>query len=210
VACLQYTGGTTGVGKGAMPTHRNLLTNVAQFVGFRGDDMRESDHVLTALPLYHIFAFTANLLGSSPDVPGHNVGGLQRRRERGRPDCGYSGRFCPGGRRVCVAAATSSTRRGRRRGLFNMLPFLKCGCGGSWSPSCGHAWACLTLGSFLQSVGPGRPVTLGATVVLPKRFSPRLCVRGKRNRGCLQQHAPTPDAQTGKVLENASESRNPD
>jgi len=63
VACLQYTGGTTGVSKGAMLTHRNLLMNVAQFVGFRGDDMRESDHVLTALPLYHIFAFTANLLG---------------------------------------------------------------------------------------------------------------------------------------------------
>jgi len=34
---------------------------------------------------------------ASPDVPGHNVGGLQRHRERGRPDWGYSGRFCPGG-----------------------------------------------------------------------------------------------------------------
>ena len=63
IACLQYTGGTTGVSKGAMLTHRNLLMNMAQFVGFRGDDMRESDHVLTALPLYHIFAFTANFLG---------------------------------------------------------------------------------------------------------------------------------------------------
>ncbi|MDQ6702170.1 MAG: AMP-binding protein [Pseudomonadota bacterium] len=63
IACLQYTGGTTGVSKGAMLTHRNLMMNVAQFVGFRGDDMRESDHVLTALPLYHIFAFTVNLLG---------------------------------------------------------------------------------------------------------------------------------------------------
>ncbi|MGC2091897.1 MAG: AMP-binding protein [Methylocella sp.] len=62
VACLQYTGGTTGVSKGAMLTHRNLIMNVAQFVEFRGDDMRESDHVLTALPLYHIFAFTVNLL----------------------------------------------------------------------------------------------------------------------------------------------------
>jgi long-chain acyl-CoA synthetase len=62
VACLQYTGGTTGVSKGAMLTHRNLIMNVAQFVSFRGDDMRESDHVLTALPLYHIFAFTVNLL----------------------------------------------------------------------------------------------------------------------------------------------------
>jgi long-chain acyl-CoA synthetase len=62
-ACLQYTGGTTGVSKGAMLTHRNLIVNVAQFVDFWGDDMRESDHVLTALPLYHIFAFTVNFLG---------------------------------------------------------------------------------------------------------------------------------------------------
>ncbi len=63
IACLQYTGGTTGVSKGAMLTHRNLIMNVAQFLSFRGDDMRESDHVLTVLPLYHIFAFTVNLLG---------------------------------------------------------------------------------------------------------------------------------------------------
>ena len=63
IACLQYTGGTTGVSKGAMLTHRNLIMNVAQFLSFSGDDMRESDHVLTALPLYHIFAFTVNFLG---------------------------------------------------------------------------------------------------------------------------------------------------
>ncbi len=63
IACLQYTGGTTGVSKGAMLTHRNLIMNVAQFTSFRGDDMRESDHVLAVLPLYHIFAFTVNLLG---------------------------------------------------------------------------------------------------------------------------------------------------
>jgi long-chain acyl-CoA synthetase len=63
IACIQYTGGTTGTSKGAMLTHRNLLMNVEQFVSFRGDDMRESDHVLAALPLYHIFAFTVNLLG---------------------------------------------------------------------------------------------------------------------------------------------------
>ncbi len=63
IACLQYTGGTTGTSKGAMLTHRNLLMNVAQFVSFRGEDMRPSDHVLAALPLYHIFAFTVNLLG---------------------------------------------------------------------------------------------------------------------------------------------------
>ena len=63
VACLQYTGGTTGVSKGAMLTHRNLIMNVAQFLSLRGDDMRESDQVLTVLPLYHIFAFTVNFLG---------------------------------------------------------------------------------------------------------------------------------------------------
>ena len=63
IACLQYTGGTTGVSKGAILTHRNLIMNVAQFLTFHGDSMRESDHVLTVLPLYHIFAFTANMLG---------------------------------------------------------------------------------------------------------------------------------------------------
>jgi long-chain acyl-CoA synthetase len=63
VACLQYTGGTTGVSKGAMLTHRNLIMNVAQWLRFWGDDMQESDHVLTALPLYHIFAFAVNFLG---------------------------------------------------------------------------------------------------------------------------------------------------
>src|SRR5262249_39414212 len=71
-ACLQYTGGTTGKSKGAMLTHRNLLINVAQFINFRGDDMRESDHVLTVLPLYHIFAFTVNFLVFF-SVGGHSV-----------------------------------------------------------------------------------------------------------------------------------------
>ena len=63
VAVLQYTGGTTGVSKGAMLTHRNLIMNVAQFLSFNPNGIRESDHVLTVLPLYHIFAFTANMLG---------------------------------------------------------------------------------------------------------------------------------------------------
>ena len=63
LGCLQYTGGTTGLSKGAMLTHRNLIMNVTQFTSFRGDDMRETDHVLAVLPLYHIFAFTVNLLG---------------------------------------------------------------------------------------------------------------------------------------------------
>jgi long-chain acyl-CoA synthetase len=62
IACLQYTGGTTGVSKGAMLTHRNLIMNVAQFLCFNGSDTSENDHVLTELPLYHIYAFTVNFL----------------------------------------------------------------------------------------------------------------------------------------------------
>ncbi|HXW70721.1 MAG TPA: AMP-binding protein [Methylocella sp.] len=63
LACLQYTGGTTGVSKGAVLTHRNMLMNVAQFLTLHKDNILESDHVLTVLPLYHVFAFTVNLLG---------------------------------------------------------------------------------------------------------------------------------------------------
>jgi long-chain acyl-CoA synthetase len=63
VACLQYTGGTTGVSKAAMLTHRNFSANVTQFLALVGTEIAESDHVLTALPLYHIYAFTVNMLG---------------------------------------------------------------------------------------------------------------------------------------------------
>ncbi|WP_245257432.1 AMP-binding protein [Methylocapsa acidiphila] len=62
-ACLQYTGGTTGISKGAILTHRNLIMNVAQFLSFTGADINENDRLLTALPLYHCFAFTVNFLG---------------------------------------------------------------------------------------------------------------------------------------------------
>ncbi len=64
LAALQYTGGTTGVSKGAMLTHSNLLHNINQMLAMGASHMREGQEcVLTALPLYHIFAFTANLLG---------------------------------------------------------------------------------------------------------------------------------------------------
>jgi long-chain acyl-CoA synthetase len=63
VACLQYTGGTTGVSKAAMLTHGNFSANVTQFLTLVGSDIVQSDHVLTALPLYHIYAFTVNMLG---------------------------------------------------------------------------------------------------------------------------------------------------
>jgi long-chain acyl-CoA synthetase len=63
LAALQYTGGTTGVAKGAMLSHGNLLINVAQARMVGGNHITEGkDTVLTALPLYHIFAFTFNLL----------------------------------------------------------------------------------------------------------------------------------------------------
>lgn len=62
LALLQYTGGTTGVAKGAMLTHGNILANLAQVKAMGGRHMTAEDCVLTALPLYHIFAFTANLM----------------------------------------------------------------------------------------------------------------------------------------------------
>jgi long-chain acyl-CoA synthetase len=62
LALLQYTGGTTGVAKGAMLTHGNILNNLAQMQAVSGGLMTRDDCVLTALPLYHIFAFTANLM----------------------------------------------------------------------------------------------------------------------------------------------------
>ncbi len=63
-AALQYTGGTTGVSKGAMLTHGNLVANTMQMIAMNGKFIRPGvEVVLTALPLYHIFAFTVNLLG---------------------------------------------------------------------------------------------------------------------------------------------------
>ncbi|MFM2287119.1 MAG: hypothetical protein RL684_262 [Pseudomonadota bacterium] len=63
VAFLQYTGGTTGVAKGAMLTHRNMVANMLQAYAWIGPLVREGEEVtVTALPLYHIFALTANFL----------------------------------------------------------------------------------------------------------------------------------------------------
>ncbi|MCX7961467.1 MAG: AMP-binding protein [Burkholderiales bacterium] len=63
IAFLQYTGGTTGRPKGAVLTHRNMAANTAQVVAWAGDVLKEGEEtVVTALPLYHIFALTANLL----------------------------------------------------------------------------------------------------------------------------------------------------
>ena len=60
---LQYTGGTTGLSKGAALSHRNLVANTEQFKAFMGDAIRPGeDVVVTALPLYHNFALMVNFI----------------------------------------------------------------------------------------------------------------------------------------------------
>jgi long-chain acyl-CoA synthetase len=63
IAFLQYTGGTTGVSKGAMLTHRNILANIAQASPNLIQSLDgEIPVIITALPLYHIFSLTVNCL----------------------------------------------------------------------------------------------------------------------------------------------------
>lgn len=63
IAFLQYTGGTTGVAKGAMLTHRNMVANMQQASAWIKDVVEDGQEVIiTALPLYHIFSLTANCL----------------------------------------------------------------------------------------------------------------------------------------------------
>jgi long-chain acyl-CoA synthetase len=64
IAFIQYTGGTTGVSKGAMLTHRNITANVAQMRAAMMVSLElGKELVVTALPLYHIFALTVNCFG---------------------------------------------------------------------------------------------------------------------------------------------------
>ena len=86
-AVLQYTGGTTGVSKGAELTHKNLVANLLQVdalfsTAFESNSSEEQEYILCALPLYHIFAFmlcamfgmykgSTNILVPNPrDIPG--------------------------------------------------------------------------------------------------------------------------------------------
>jgi long-chain acyl-CoA synthetase len=63
IAFLQYTGGTTGISKGAILTHRNMIANVLQAGAWLSQaTSKDRDIVITALPLYHIFSLTANCL----------------------------------------------------------------------------------------------------------------------------------------------------
>jgi long-chain acyl-CoA synthetase len=73
LAFLQYTGGTTGVSKGAMLTHRNMVANLRQMHAWIGDLVEEGrEVVITALPLYHVFSLVCNCLLFS-SVGGVNV-----------------------------------------------------------------------------------------------------------------------------------------
>jgi long-chain acyl-CoA synthetase len=74
IAFLQYTGGTTGVSKGAVLTHRNLVANVLQSEAWIRPTLGsiEGQVVVTALPLYHIFSLTANCL-TMLKLGGHNL-----------------------------------------------------------------------------------------------------------------------------------------
>lgn len=63
IAFLQYTGGTTGVSKGAVLTHGNMVANILQASDWLGSSLeRRQEVVITALPLYHIFSLTANCM----------------------------------------------------------------------------------------------------------------------------------------------------
>ncbi len=63
IALLQYTGGTTGIAKGAILTHGNMVANVLQATAWISPlNLGSSDIIVTALPLYHIFSLTANCL----------------------------------------------------------------------------------------------------------------------------------------------------
>ncbi|WCE31347.1 AMP-binding protein [Vibrio sp. SCSIO 43137] len=63
LAYLQYTGGTTGLAKGAMLTHRNIIANVLQvYAHFAPRTLLENEHAVTPLPLYHIFANSVSMM----------------------------------------------------------------------------------------------------------------------------------------------------
>ncbi|MDX5387389.1 MAG: long-chain fatty acid--CoA ligase [Marinobacter sp.] len=73
LAVLQYTGGTTGVAKGAMLTHANLVANLTQVRPMLEDQVEEGKEVVIApLPLYHIYSFTLNC-GIMLEAGAHNI-----------------------------------------------------------------------------------------------------------------------------------------
>ena len=72
-AFLQYTGGTTGVSKGAVLTHRNIIANMLQIASWMKPILKPGQEtVMTALPLYHVFSLTVNCL-TFMFYGGHNI-----------------------------------------------------------------------------------------------------------------------------------------
>ena len=73
IAFLQYTGGTTGIAKGAVLTHRNLVANVLQLESWFAPALRgaEDSTIVGALPMYHVFALTQTLFFL--EIGGHNL-----------------------------------------------------------------------------------------------------------------------------------------
>lgn len=73
IAFLQYTGGTTGVSKGAVLTHKNIISNMLQIVEWMKPVLKPGEEtIITALPLYHIFSLTVNCLAFMT-YGGHNI-----------------------------------------------------------------------------------------------------------------------------------------
>jgi len=73
IAFLQYTGGTTGIAKGAVLTHRNLVANVLQLESWFAPALRDAEDstIVGALPMYHVFALTQTLFFL--EIGGHNL-----------------------------------------------------------------------------------------------------------------------------------------
>lgn len=73
IAFLQYTGGTTGVAKGAILTHGNMVANLQQASAWLSPVSQPTEEtIITALPLYHVFSLTANCL-TFMKLGGHNI-----------------------------------------------------------------------------------------------------------------------------------------
>lgn len=73
IAFLQYTGGTTGVAKGAILTHKNIIANTLQIVAWMSPLLKPGEEaVITALPMYHIFSLTVNTFAFMK-YGGHNI-----------------------------------------------------------------------------------------------------------------------------------------